>query len=241
VRSSRLTIFTGARWELVLQTRHQFYAVTGVVTVVWVALLLLVPVAVRQQPANVVPMFVLANLQITAFYFAAALLLLERTQGVVAALVTSPLRPSEYVAIKVVTLTLLGTAEQIAIVALVFGPDARWWWLLLGTALASTVYVCVGLAVAARHTAINTFLIPSIGWITALSLPLLGFYNLLPRWTLAWHPLSRARLVGSSASTDLADARPVRHSGRCRLVRSRLSLGTIPVRPSHHAGSRVTT
>jgi hypothetical protein len=42
------------RWEVVLQGRHQFYAVTGLVTVVWVALLRLLPDAVRQQPADVV-------------------------------------------------------------------------------------------------------------------------------------------------------------------------------------------
>jgi fluoroquinolone transport system permease protein len=146
---------------------------------------------------------VLVNLQITAFYFAAALLLLEKGQGVVAALVTSPLRPWEYIGVKALTLVLLGTAEQVAIEVSVFGPDERWGWLLLGTALAGACYVCVGLAVAARHTAINTFLIPSIGGITVLSLPLLGYYNLLPPWTFAWHPLAPSLVLLEGTSRPI--------------------------------------
>jgi hypothetical protein len=115
------------------------------------------------------------------------------------------LRPGEYVWVKALTLGLLGAAEQSAIVLLVFGPGQGWWQLVLGTWLLGVLYVFVGLATAARHTGINTFLIPSIAWVTVFSLPLLGFYELVPRWVFLWHPMmpSLVLLEGSAAPISL--------------------------------------
>ena len=182
-------VVAGLRWEATVEARHRFYAVTSIVAVVWVGLLRVLPDAVHDYPALVVPFFVLVNLQITAFYFAAALMLLERAQGVAAALFTSPLRPGEYLWVKALALTVLGTSENATIVLFVFGPGGQWTWLLLGTAFLATIYAFLGLAAVAGHTALNTFLIPSVGWITAFSLPLLSLVGLVPRWLLAWHPV----------------------------------------------------
>ena len=177
------------RWEATLQARHQFYAVTTMVAFVWVGLLRLLPDGAREEPALLVPMFVLTNLQITVFYFAAALVLLEKGQGVVAAFVTSPLRPGEYLWVKALTLTTLRAAENVLVVLLAFGPHLAWTWLILGTVLLGVLYAFLGLAVVAEHGAINTFLIPSVGWITLFSLPLLAYYGVVPWWTFAWHPM----------------------------------------------------
>jgi len=56
-----------------------------------VVLLRLLPAEALANPAVLVLLFVLTNLQITAFYFAATLVLLERGQGVLAMLLVSPL------------------------------------------------------------------------------------------------------------------------------------------------------
>src|SRR5688572_16362369 len=121
------------RWEARLQRRYMFYAITAVVALVWIVLLRLLPPAVRADPAALLPLFVLTNLQITAFYFAAALVLLERTQGVLAALLVSPLTADEYLWAKVASLTALGLVENLVIVRFVFGSSIHWGWFALGT------------------------------------------------------------------------------------------------------------
>lgn len=197
-------VLAALRWETTLQSRHQFYTVTAVVAVVWVGVLRSLPEATRQYPASVVPFFVLVNLQITAFYFAAALMLLERAQGVSAALLTSPLRPGEYLWVKALALTALGAAENTIIVLFVFGPYLNWGWLLLGTGLLAILYVLLGLAVVARHAALNTFLVPSVGWIAAFSLPLLGVLGLVPRWLFMWHPMMPSLVLLEAASGQVS-------------------------------------
>jgi hypothetical protein len=60
-----------------------------------VVLLRLLPAEALANPAALVPLFVLTNLQITSSYFAAALVLLERGRGVLAAHLVSPLNADQ--------------------------------------------------------------------------------------------------------------------------------------------------
>lgn len=178
------------RGEALVQGRHGFYAVTAVVVGVWVGVLRLLPDAVRATPAALAPLFVLTNLQVTAFFFAAALLLLERSQGTLSAVVVSPLRPGEYLATRAASLALLGAAESVAVVLLAFGPGARWGWLLTGAVACGAIYALLGTVAVAPYAQFSRFLLTSMGWLAGLSLPLFGYYGVVPAWTLAWHPLS---------------------------------------------------
>jgi fluoroquinolone transport system permease protein len=190
-------------WEARLQRRCLFYAVTVVVTIVWIGLFQLLPPAARANPAALVPAFVLTNLQITAFYFAAALVLLERTQGVLPALLVAPVAPHDYLLVKMLSLTLLGAAENAVIVAFVFGVSFQWGWFVLGTVASAAVYVFAAISAVARHQGINTFLVPSIGWITLLTAPLIGYYDIVPWWAFAWHPLMPPLRLLEAACRDV--------------------------------------
>jgi fluoroquinolone transport system permease protein len=199
-------LLTALRWEATLQARHQFYALTAIVALVWVALLHLLPGAARADPALLVPAFVLTNFQVTAFYFVAALVLLEKGQGVVHALVVTPLRPSEYLLAKALSLAALATAENGLVVLLVFGRGVAWGWLLLGMAAMGVVYALLGLVAVARFAAINTFLMPSAGYLTLLTLPLLGYYGILPWWAFAPHPLMPPLVLVEAACRPVGGA-----------------------------------
>jgi hypothetical protein len=97
----------------------------------------------------------------------------------------------------------LGTAEIAVIVLFVFGLEARWAWLLAGTALLAALYVLLGAAVVARHSALNTFLIPSVGWVTLFSLPALPLFELVPRWLFVWHPMTPAVLLLEASNRSI--------------------------------------
>ncbi len=196
-------LLTTLRWEMVLQARAQFYVVTAIVAGVWIGLLLLLPEALRSSPAALVPAFIASNLQITAFFFIAALVLLEKSQGTISALVVSPLRPGEYVGAKGLSLAVLAMAENAVIVAVVYGFELRWGWLLLGTFALGLVYAFVGLVAVARFDTINRFLMPSMLYIAFLGLPLLGYYGLVPRWVFAVHPVLPPLVLLEAGCTDV--------------------------------------
>lgn len=187
------------RWETVVQARGQFYALTAVVAVVWIVLLRLFPAAWREIPVVLAPVFVFSNLQVTAFYFVTALVLLEKSEGALRALVVTPLRPGEYLAAKALTLMALGLIENVVIVLASFGAPPSWGWWVLSTAACGASLTLIGLALIAKYESISTFLMPSGLYVLFLSLPLFGYYSVVPMVTLAWHPLAPSLVLMRAA------------------------------------------
>lgn len=111
------------RTDLRLQLRQGFYLAGAFVAAIWIAIL-------SQLPADGVrvalPAFLFLNGLTTTFFFVAGLVLFEKREGVLAALVVTPLRDGEYLASKVATLSLLAAVEGITIVLLGWGSNLSW-------------------------------------------------------------------------------------------------------------------
>lgn len=187
------------RRDVVLQVRYRLYAVSVFVVVVWGVLLSLLPVAARTDAAVIVPAFLVFNLIVTTFYFVGALVLLEKDEGMLAAIVTTPLRDAEYLLSKVITLTALGVAESLLVVVLLFGARFRWELLLTGTVLLGALYVLAGFLAVARHDSLNEWLLPSVPVVMLLLLPLLGHFGLVDRRLFWLHPAAPGLLLLQAA------------------------------------------
>jgi fluoroquinolone transport system permease protein len=139
--------------------------------------------------AWLLPAFLLSNLVINGFYFVAGLLLLEKAENSVLAQLVTPLRPWEYLASKVTTLTLLGVVENLAVVALLYGLGFGLLPLAAGLALALALYVLSGFIVAMRYDSINEYLMPSVLFATAVALPSVTYLLGWDGWLLYLHPM----------------------------------------------------
>jgi fluoroquinolone transport system permease protein len=181
---SRLAATIGT--DVRVQLRNGFYFATACVVVFSILLL-------RWLPADaarfVLPVAILENVLINTFYFVSGLVLLERTEGTFVAQSVTPLRDHEYLAAKVVTLTVLSLAESLLLAVAVFGI-ARWLIAMaVGIALAAVLFCLAGVALVVRYDSINEFLLPSVLYTLLLSLPLLGVFGFgSPEWYLP-HPL----------------------------------------------------
>ena len=154
-----------------LQLRYGFYAAGAFVAVFWIVGLSLVP---EDSLRWLLPAFLFLNGTITTFFFVAALLLFEKREGVLQALVVTPLRSGEYLTAKVVTLTALAMIEGVAIVGLTWGFEIDVLPLLLGMAATGALYTLFGFAMVLHYDSINEFVLPA-GVVTAvLQLPILG-------------------------------------------------------------------
>jgi len=174
--------------DLRLQLRNGFYVAVAFVTAVSVAILRLLPTA---SVAWLLPLVVFQSLVVTSFYFMAGLVLLEKTEGTIAARVVTPLRTAEYLGAKVLTLTALSVAEGVAVVAL--GAPGRvgaagLGWLTAGLALMAAFFCLAGFAFVARYDSINEFLLPSVASTAALGLPLVEWIGVWGSPLFYLHP-----------------------------------------------------
>jgi fluoroquinolone transport system permease protein len=163
------------RHDLRLQLRYGFFVAGAFVAAIWIAVLSQLPTdGVRVA----LPAFLFVNGLTTTFFFVAGLVLFEKREGVLQALVVTPLREEEYLVAKVATLTLLATVESVAIVLLGWGTDLRLAPILLGSLVVGVLYTLFGFLVVFRFDSINEFLLPGSLFTVVVQLPLFSSFGI---------------------------------------------------------------
>lgn len=174
------------QFDVRLQLRNGFYHAVVFVLVCWAVVLTQLP---RIDWAWLLPPLVFGNLVMVSFYFIGGLVLLEKGEGTLEAQVVTPLRTGEYLASKVVTLTLLSLVENLLIVVCAVGFGFHALSLTLGLVLASLLYALVGFIAVSRYRSINEYIMPSVVYVLLLSVPYLHYFGLWRSPLLYLHPL----------------------------------------------------
>ncbi len=187
------------RRDVILQHRYRFYAVSLLMVVFWGGILSLALRTGQADEALVVPAFMLANLIVTTFYFMAAMVLLERAEGMLAVLVVTPLRDVEYFTSKMVSLGALGLAESLFIVLILFGWPPRMLPLVLGTLALGALYVLAGFISIVRYDSINEWIMPSAVVVAVFCLPLLPHFGSIGSEAVWLHPFEPPMVLLRSA------------------------------------------
>ena len=164
------------KWDMRLQARYGCYAVYAVLTVVFIIGLRTVGPALRTE-ATV--LLIVTDPTVLGFYFIAAMVLFEKEEGVLDALVTSPLGDTGYLISKAVTLSLLAVVTSTLIAVFGHGTTPGLTVLIGGVALAAALFVLIGFVAVARFDSINEYFISAVGWGTVLFLPLFGYVGLI--------------------------------------------------------------
>jgi len=156
-----------------LQARSRLYAI-GIVVALMLGSLSRYLVG-PDYAGKAAPVLYLAGLGGTTYVFGAAMVLLEKSQGTLLALRTTPLTSSAYVASKVITLAAFAAFEAAIIQAVgFFGAAFHPIPLTFGVVCLGMFYTFVGLGQVAPHDSIFSFLIPgalAVG--SVLQLPVL--------------------------------------------------------------------
>jgi fluoroquinolone transport system permease protein len=173
-------------YDVRLQFRNGFYYAAGFVVVLFTLVLRQVP---GLDTRLLMPGLILSNLVVNTYYFIAGLVLLEKDEGVIEALIVTPLRSVEYLASKSATLLALSLVENLAIVLLVHGPRFNPLPFILGLGLASLLFTLAGFLSVLRYRSINEFLLPSMLYVTVLVLPVAKAFGLLDSAWLYLHPM----------------------------------------------------
>ena len=104
------------------------------------------------------PLAVLGGVSLTTVFLVGVLLLLERGEGTLEVVLVSPLRPGEYLASKLITLTVLALVESAIIAIIAYGLGFSFGWLVIAVVMRASMGVAVGVAVGVRYRSITHFL-----------------------------------------------------------------------------------
>ena len=163
------------RLDLLLQKRYGFFYAGAFVTVVWVALLLPLPDALLDLA---VPLIVFTDLAVVGFYFISGMVLFEKGEETLFALISTPLRFREYLASKLLTLTALAVVISLIVAVAGYRLDFNPVLFLMGVILASLISVLAGFITVAPFASISNYLVPSSLVLIPLGLPVFHFLDL---------------------------------------------------------------
>ncbi len=115
----------------------------------------------------------------TTFMFVAGMILLEKSERTVDALVVTPLPVPTYLTSKVVTLTGFATVESLILLVLAHGlTEVAFVPLLLGIGCLGVIYTLAGIAQVASQASATDFLVPGgIVTLTILQIPFLDAFG----------------------------------------------------------------
>jgi fluoroquinolone transport system permease protein len=116
----------------------------------------------------------------------------------------TPLRQAEYLAAKLVSLTLLTIGENVLIVTAVHGFDYNLFLLVAGIGLMACFNILLGFIAVARYDSINRFIMPSILLTTALALPLVDYLGFWQSPLIYLHPVQALLLLLKGAFQPIA-------------------------------------
>jgi fluoroquinolone transport system permease protein len=174
-----------------LQYRYGIYIAYAFVLFFYLAVL----VGARPFLPSWLPAFIIfSDPAALGFFFLGALMMLEKSEGVRAALAITPLGPGEYLAGKVITLTAMATLSSGLLVVVHGAPNPV--LMVVTVALTSIMYVGIGVPIALRFRTVNGYLIGSSGFLLPVIAPgLVALIDPTPAWTLVLPATSQLKLM----------------------------------------------
>lgn len=194
--------------DILFQFKQGFYYV-------YIILIILYLILISQFDSHItqfmVPIVVYMDPSVLGLFFVGGITLLEKEQGILALTFVTPLRLWEYMASKVLSLTLIGLIAGLLVSLLAYHQPVNYGLLIIGIILTSIFYTLIGLIIACRSKSVNSFFVGMVPWMVLLILPCIGIifdfsnpiYNFIPSVAslkiilAAYMPVSTMNLLSS--------------------------------------------
>lgn len=197
------------RHDVRLQYRYGIYAAYAFIVALYAAGLALLA---AWLPTFVPALIIFTDPAALGFFFLGALMMLEKSEGVRAALAASPVSAADYLVGKMVTLVGLSLASCLVLMPFIHHV-ANPLLLLVAVMLTAIQYVGIGVPIALRSRTVNGYLIGSAGFLTPVIAPgLLALLEPFPSWLVIIPAASQLRLLltalgaANATSAEIATA-----------------------------------
>ncbi len=143
--------------DIQFQYKYGFYFVYIILTILYICLLNLIP---EEWSRNTAGIMIFSDPAAMGLFFMGAIILLEKSQRVIESVAVTPVKVSEYIISKVLSLGLISTVTGI-IIAASAGSD-NLYTVVLGTFFGSVLFSLLGLLAASKISSLNQFLLLTV-------------------------------------------------------------------------------
>ena len=164
------------RGDIHFQWKYGFYFIYFILTLLYVCAIAALP---EHWKNNIAAIMIYSDPAAMGLFFMGAIVLLEKSQKVLNAMVVSPVKVSEYILSK--TIALIAISSIIALILGLVSGSNHLFGIAAGTALTSAIFTMLGIIAATRISNLNQFLIVIMPIeIVCFVPPIVGLFVKLP-------------------------------------------------------------
>jgi len=164
------------RGDIHFQWKYGFYFIYFILTLLYVCAIAALP---EHWKNNIAAIMIYSDPAAMGLFFMGAIVLLEKSQKVLNAMVVSPVKVSEYILSK--TIALIAISSIIALILGLVSGSNHLPGIAAGTALTSAIFTMLGIIAATRISNLNQFLIVIMPIeIVCFVPPIVGLFVKLP-------------------------------------------------------------
>ncbi len=165
-------------WDFYFQLKYKVMFVAVFLMLVYLGIVFFIP---KQSASFFLPLAFVTDFGVTSFLFVCAMIYFERGQGTLSALVVSPVKISEYVLSKAITISI--TISSIGLVLIVGSSvfkniDVNYFFGILSALLTCTFFAFLGILFSTYFKSFTDVLLPMGAIFTFLFIPFLSFFNI---------------------------------------------------------------
>ena len=163
------------RWYFLIDYRFYIIHISLVTVALWSILL---QVFMPANTGRVVGALIFLDPAILGFVFIGALVLFEKTNRSLQALVVTPMEPREYLLTHIITLTGIALIASLALVVLSQGVVFNYLYFFTSVVLTSAFFILAGFVAVSRFSSVNEYFIAGAGALMVLNIPLIHYFGL---------------------------------------------------------------
>lgn len=183
-------------WELILQARQNIITVVTLITLIYS--LIFVFVDKTELPIKLVILLISTDPTMLGFLFIGVLILFEKGSKTIEAVVLTPIKKSEYLLAKLISLTGIALLASLTM-AFASQKEFNIFVLSLAVLLSSAQFLLIGFLGVIRIKTINQYLFTFPFLISPLMLPLLNFFEFTDSILLYIFPFQACLLLFQAA------------------------------------------
>ncbi|HOO85179.1 MAG TPA: hypothetical protein PLS94_11470 [Prolixibacteraceae bacterium] len=153
--TSTSKLLTLTKFDVKFQIKQGFYLVYALVSLLYIIILFNIPFTAR---SSVTAYLILSDTSIIGITFMGALVLLEKQQNTLQSLFVTPVKLSQYLWSKAISLTILALLASVLIAFIPGGLLNNWPLTMIGVTLSSLFFSFVGLGISAGAQSLNDYL-----------------------------------------------------------------------------------
>lgn len=172
-------LLTLLKQDIKFQFRHGFYLVYGIITIIYIGILLLSGEVISNTLS---PLILFSDPTFIGFFFIGAILFFEREQMVTEALFVTPVRIEAYIISKCLSLTLVSLMVVVLITVFIHGIHVNWFYLIFGISSTSIIFILIGMFFSHIFRSITVYLVLGGLMVAPFSIPILYILGFSSSW-----------------------------------------------------------